>query len=285
MKLCLECGNRYSTEEWVCPACGHAPTCIDGFQAHAPDLALQNDGFRVEHFDELAKFEERNFWFKSRNELIVWALKKYNPKGHSFLEIGCGTGFVLSGIAAKWPNLSLCGSEIFVAGFFHAAKRVPAAKLMQMDARKIPFFEEFDTIGVFDVLEHIREDTDVLLEIHGALKPGGSLLLTVPQHQWLWSASDEYACHVRRYSASALQARLKAAGFKIERSTSFVSFLLPMMLVSRLKSRVKFDPSAELRIHPALNMFLFGIMRLESVLIRWGVNFPLGGSRLIVATK
>lgn len=270
---------------WICPACGHAPACIDGFQAHAPDLARQNDGFRAEHFDELAKFEEKNFWFRSRNELITWALEKYKPGGRSFLEIGCGTGFVLSGIFKKWPDLSLCGSEIFLAGFSHAARRVPVARLMQMDAREIPFSEEFDAVGAFDVLEHIREDDNVLLEIHRALKPDGALLLTVPQHQWLWSAADDYACHVRRYSAGDLSAKLKAAGFKIQRSTSFVSLLLPMMLVSRLKSRVNFDPSAELRIHPVLNLFLLGIMRLESMLIRWGINFPLGGSRLIVATK
>jgi len=285
MKLCLKCGNGFVAEEWVCPACGYQPACIDGFQAHAPEFARQNDGFRAEHFDELAKFEQRNFWFRARNELVVWALKKYNPRGCSFLEIGCGTGFVLSGVAEKLPDSDIYGSEIFVAGFFYAAKRVPRANFMQMDARKIPFSEEFDTIGAFDVLEHIREDSDVLSAMHRALKPGGALLLTVPQHRWLWSAADEYACHVRRYSACELHKKLKAAGFKIERSTSFVSFLLPMMLISRLKSRIKFDPSSELRIHATINTFLFGIMRIEMAFIRWGMSLPFGGSRLIVATK
>nr|VFK12098.1 MAG: Putative methyltransferase [Candidatus Kentron sp. LPFa]VFK28151.1 MAG: Putative methyltransferase [Candidatus Kentron sp. LPFa] len=55
-----------------------------------------------------------------------------------FLEIGCGTGFVLSGIAEAFPEAKLVGTDAFSAGLAYAARRVPGAALYQMDARCLP---------------------------------------------------------------------------------------------------------------------------------------------------
>src|SRR4030095_1631809 len=104
-------------------------------------------------------------------------------------------------------------------------------------ARRIPFRGEFDVIGAFDVLEHIKEDEEVLAQMYQATRPRGGVLLTVPQHSFLWSEVDDYSRHVRRYSASELKAKVKRAGFETLRTTSFVSLLLPVMFISRLRQR------------------------------------------------
>jgi SAM-dependent methyltransferase len=170
-----------------------------------------------------------------------------------------------------------------------ASARQPAIDFMQMDAREIPFVNEFDAIGAFDVLEHIEEDGQVLSQIHEALTSRGIMLLTVPQHAWLWSAVDERACHVRRYAAEELHSKVKAAGFDILRSTSFVTGLLPAMLVSRLSKKRNeardVDGHAELRIAACLNTLFEAILSVDVALIRHNVNLPIGGSRLIVARK
>ena len=120
-------------------------------------------------------------------------------------------------------------------------------------------------------------------------KPHGFMLLTVPQHAWLWSPVDEHACHVRRYAASDLHHKIKTAGFQIVRSTSFVTTLLPAMMASRLlqkrRSDRKFDATAELKISPWLNSLFFQLLRVELAFIRKGFSFPVGGSRLVVARK
>jgi SAM-dependent methyltransferase len=195
----------------------------------------------------------------------------------------------LSGISKAFQHSKLHGSEIFTAGLDFATARLPSANFMQMDARDIPFAEEFDVIGAFDVLEHIEEDKCVLTQVHAALKPQGFMLLTVPQHTWLWSPIDEYAFHIRRYPASEIHQKIETAGFKIVRSTSFVTILLPAMVASRLHrkklSEGKFDATAELKISPWLNSLFFQLLRAELSLIRKGVSFPMGGSRLVVARK
>jgi len=287
MRTCVACGREFEHANWQCPACYSQPEIIDGFRAFAPEFATEGGGFKSEYFAELANVEAASFWFRSRNSLILWALRRYFPGIESLLEIGCGTGFVLSGIAAARPELRLAGSEIFARGLSFAAQRVPGAELMQMDARRIPYASEFDAVGAFDVLEHIAEDEAVLREICRALKPGGGMLLTVPQHRFLWSAADDVARHVRRYSAADLQAKVEQAGFRILRMTSFVSLLLPMMLVSRLTKRSARGEEAvtELVLARPLDALLENIMSLERLMIGAGLNFPVGGSLLLIASK
>lgn len=288
MKRCLSCQQTFSSSATDCPACGFSPVLGNGFSLYAPDFADSGGGFKASYFSELARLEAQNFWFRSRNQLIVWALNKYCKDFQSFLEVGCGTGFVLSGVSQAFPGATLLGSEIFTAGLGHAAARLPLVKFIQMDARNIPYREEFDVIGAFDVLEHIEDDVTVLGEVRAALKENGFLFITVPQHGWLWSSVDEYACHVRRYSASELHTKLETVGFEIVRSTSFVSFLLPAMLLSRVKQRhaqSSIDPADELKLSRGLNAFLYKVMQAEVGLIRSGINLPIGGSRLVVAKR
>ncbi|MDO8264602.1 MAG: class I SAM-dependent methyltransferase [Gallionella sp.] len=254
----------------------------------APALAEGGAGFRPEAFEQLAALEAQNFWFRARNRLIVWALKRHFPNMQHYLEIGCGTGYVLAGVAQAYPLATLVGSEVFSVGLPYAASRVKTAELLQMDARQIPYVEEFDVIGAFDVLEHIEEDEVVLAAMLRALRPGGGVAISVPQHPWLWSMADASARHVRRYKVGELREKVLRAGFKLEFETSFVSLLLPAMLASRLtKQRGNFRDNSlpELRLPSWLNRVFEIVMSLESYLIRSGLRLKLGGSRFLIATK
>ena len=288
MKICVSCHKRFDSQGWQCPACHAKPEMLDGFYSFAPSLAENNDGFNVSEFAKLAPLEAQNFWFRSRNKLIVWVLSQYFSTISSFLEIGCGTGYVLSGIERAFPGLRLSASDIYVSGLQFAKSRVERSGLFQMDARDMPFESEFDVIGAFDVLEHIADDEKVLSEMNRAVKPGGGIVLTVPQHEFLWSQADTQACHVRRYRALDLREKVKRAGFTVEFSTSFVFFLLPLMLFSRLRQLApnsKYDQFAELTVGRFTNGILEKVLGLEHLLIRGGVRFPAGGSLLLVARK
>ncbi len=146
--------------------------------------------------------------------------------------------------------------------------------------------ERYDVIGAFDVIEHIEQDQLVINNLSNALKTGGSLLISVPQHRWLWSEVDEYACHVRRYTRSELTEKIQSSGLHVEYATSFVSFLVPLMWLSRLRARTSdYDPMAEFKIPAGLNYSLEKIMKLELGLLKLGIRIPVGGSLLMVARK
>ena len=76
----------------------------------------------------------------------------------------------------------------------------------------------YDLIGAFDVIEHIADDHAAMLSIAKRLKPGGKLVMTVPAHQWMWSAHDVVNHHVRRYSKRPLQRLIEASRFGSKRS-------------------------------------------------------------------
>jgi len=274
--------------EQRCQACLYRPERLSGILAFAPELASESDGFEADYFPRLAEMEAGNFWFRSRNRLLIWALGQYFPNAKSFMEIGCGTGFVLSGIRDAFPGLNLCGSEIFSAGLRFAAERLPGVDLFQMDARRIPFREEFDIIGAFDVLEHVKEDEEVLSQMYQATRKGGGILITVPHHPFLWSQADDFARHARRYKTRELREKVRRAGFEVLRITSFVSTLLPLLFISRLKQRFfdqEFDPAAELKIGSAMNANLERILSAERAVIRAGISLPVGSSLLMIARR
>lgn len=289
MKLCLACHQTFESSGRICPQCGAMPAERGGFTSFAPELAAQNDGFDPELFQRYAKVEADNFWFVARNELLKRELLRHFPNPGKILEIGCGTGFVLQGLRATYPQAQLSGSDIFTEGLGFAAQRVPSAALFQMDATAIPFRDEFDLIGSFDVLEHIDDDTRALAQIRDALKPGGGVIFTVPQHPSLWSRMDEYAHHKRRYTRTELLEKMTGVGFEVAYVSSFVSLLLPAMWASRVMQR-NAPPVADgmdpgLKISPALNGLFGGVMNLERSLMSMGLTFPAGGSLLAIGRK
>ena len=204
----------------------------------------------------------------------------------SFLEIGCGTGFVLSGVSRRFQEATLYGTEYLAEGLHYARQKVPSAHLHQLNALQMQDHLKYEAIGAFDVLEHIDDDVRVLSNLSNALMIGGSLLITVPQHNWLWSVTDVYACHARRYTREELCSKISSCGLEVNYVTSFVFFLLPLMYIQRMTlKKKKFDPAKEFLVSPIINWILAKIMTFEKLLIKLGVSFPVGGSLLIVAKK
>jgi SAM-dependent methyltransferase len=277
---------------WSCRACGFALEVQDDIPILAPTLADTVAGFDPAIFEPLVKRESANFWFVPRNRLITSLLARYFPAADQFMEIGCGSGFVLSAIARARPWRRLVASELHPAGLVIARKRLGGrAEFVQMDARDIPAREAFDVIGAFDVLEHIEEDEAVLTAMRLALRRDGGILLAVPQHPILWSRDDERALHVRRYRRGELDRKVRDAGFTILFSGSFNTLLLPLMAASRwMSSKTETGADSELPwrefdLPDLINRFFKGVLQLEISLTLSGLRFPVGGSRVIVAVK
>lgn len=237
-------------------------------------------------FAGLAAAEGTHWWFRSRIRLITWALGMRTKPVGSLLEIGCGTGYVLAGVAEVFPEAELHASEYFEEGLRFARNRVPRARFRQLDATQMDDADCYDVVLACDVLEHIGADELVLHNIARALRAGGSFLITVPQHAWLWSPIDEQACHVRRYTRAELLDKLKSAGLRPVLVTSFVSLLLPLMHLARIWARRRpTDPMAELRIPGWLNAALEAVMNFERGLLKAGLRLPIGGSLLVLGER
>lgn len=249
-------------------------------------MSVYRKPFPSESFSKLAVAEAGHWWFRSRNKIILWVLNRFVSPFGDLLEVGCGTGYVLEGISRAYPNIQLKGVEYFGEGLVYARERIPQASFSQLDARLIDVTECHDVIGTFDVIEHIEEDELVLSNLAKGLRRGGCLIITVPQHRWLWSAVDEQACHVRRYTRKELVAKVLQTGLKVKYVSSFVSFLVPLMWLARFRAKDDdYDSMSEFAIANWMNRLLEGVMSMELWLIKHGVTFPVGGSLILVAKK
>jgi SAM-dependent methyltransferase len=168
---------------------------------------------------------------------------------------------------------------------------LPEVEFVQFDATRIPYYQEFDAVGAFDVLEHIEEDEKVMLGVHKALKNHGFFLISVPQYRWMWSIEDVRDCHKRRYTRKELVNKLASTNFQVLYVGLFVFMLFPLMLILRLIKRWRktVQPSnkvaLELDLPLILNRVFEFLMRIDEFLIKRGFSLPFGGSVIAVARK
>ncbi|OGG80040.1 hypothetical protein A3A39_03035 [Candidatus Kaiserbacteria bacterium RIFCSPLOWO2_01_FULL_54_13] len=87
-----------------------------------------------------------------------------------------------------------------------ARARVPSSRRHEFVAGTISDIKEkFDVVFYIDVLEHIKDDSHEMQRAAEHLKPGGTLIVLVPAHQWLYSPFDKAVGHVRRYTKRTLR--------------------------------------------------------------------------------
>lgn len=146
------------------------------------------------------EFKNHLFNYLTRCRAIRSVARSYNGKS---LEIGSGISPVTE--ASVYTDLS------------HAAmKQLGKGNCLVTDACRLAFRPaSFDHVILSEVLEHIQDDGKVLSEIAGVLKPGGTMILTVPLHSYYFAFDDRYVGHERRYSIPDLAKKLEVAGFTI----------------------------------------------------------------------
>lgn len=147
-----------------------------------------------------------------REGLILSALAEVRPGRH--LECAAGLGSLASALAARGFRVVAADASwksLAVARKLHGKK---AFLPVVADVCRLPFRAgTFGSATSAETLEHIPEDRQALREFARVLQDGGVLAGTVPHDPRQWSAWDEWAGHVRRYTRRELREKLQEAGF------------------------------------------------------------------------
>lgn len=99
------------------------------------------------------------------------------------LDVGCGNGYFLTRLAKEIGNLGqgIIGIDCVSSGFTEAKKKLPKAKFLQTNAEEMPFANDsFDLVLMMETLEHLKSWQQALAQSWRVVKPGGILLLTIP---------------------------------------------------------------------------------------------------------
>ena len=235
-------------------------------------------------YDRMAELDQLHWWYRARREVIAALIRRHAlpPKDGKLLEVGCGTGHNL-------PMLETFGTvdaiEIDEAARGLAEKRL-GRPVHGSRLPELPGIAEghYDLIGAFDVIEHIEDDTAAVASLARRLKLGGKLVVTVPAHQWMWSAHDVVNHHQRRYSKARLKALIDGSPLKLEKIGYFNSLLFPLAVGARLAGKVAGKDSSDDTLPPRpMNWAFEKIFGLERYLVG-RLPLPPGLSLFAVAS-
>lgn len=186
------------------------------------------------------------FWvpmprFLLRKDAIKQLTKKIPLKDKDILEIGFGAGEMLLWFYSKGANVS--GVDFSNDAYLLAKKRIIEKRGIDNIHLYTDFSQinqsYFDVVCAFEVLEHIQKDIKALEEWLSYLKPGGSLIFSVPAHMSKWSHSDEWAGHIKRYEKEEFNEIFKTFDVTIEKVWNYgypTNFVLDKLLEKSCKN-------------------------------------------------
>ena len=224
-------------------------------------------------YQQMAELDQRHWWYRARREVLAALIRReaQPPPDAAILEIGCGTGHNISMLTqfGRVDALEL-DDEARALAEQRLGRAVMSAPLPELSG--VPS-RHYDLVGAFDVIEHIDDDRAALDAIASTLKPGGKFVMTVPAHQWMWSAHDNVNHHKRRYSKAALRHLIEGSPLKLQRLGYFNSLLFPLAIAQRLASKARGRDEADLKLPSApLNALLERAFAAERHLVG---RFPL----------
>lgn len=165
---------------------------------------------RLEHADAQ--------WPRSR---WLTDLERRLADGSMVLDLGCATGVPVAARLAQ--SYRVTGVDISPVQIEQATENVPAGEFVCADIRTVSFpGEHFDAVVSLYTFDHVPRDrhSELLQRIHGWLRPGGLLLLSIenrdePGAIVEWLGVD---MHFSMFDADTTRRLVLDAGFTIERT-------------------------------------------------------------------
>lgn len=134
--------------------------------------------------------------------------------GHRVLEVGAGIGAVTAHIADGREVVANDVAPSCEQALHDRFDEHPNVRVEGGDLRILGLQEQFDSVLMVNVLEHIADDVDALRGLSGLLVPGGNIVVYVPALNGLYGPNDKKVGHYRRYSVWRLREVFREAGLE-----------------------------------------------------------------------
>ena len=158
---------------------------------------FQQADYKAGYFDQANADAERA---KGHEELAL--LEKYAGPGR-VLDVGCAAGYFLD--AAKERGWQAEGVEMSAAAAADAKKRGHRVHVGMLEKLKLK--GRYDAVHAAHTLEHVKDPVAFLARLKSLLRPGGKLMIEVPNAYHLWALIWHYGPKLRGRSSPLVYAK------------------------------------------------------------------------------
>jgi SAM-dependent methyltransferase len=222
---------------------------------------------------------------------IILSETKKLPLNARVLDAAVGLGQLAQRLQRQ--GLRVFGIDAAFDAVLHV-RRNTTIPVVLGDLTRLPFRPGvFDGVTTGETLEHLDDDAGAVNEIGRVMRKDGTCVATVPALRSLWSASDDYYEHRRRYSKGELSALFVRAGMSIDSARYWgfpvvlaydTLFLLPMNK-RRARMSVESDDALRSVARAGKSRTLVSIVRSVFAIDRLFGFIPFGPGLLLVARK
>lgn len=209
--------------------------------------------------------DSRFYWFKRKlmysNILKIIHKQVGKRESANILEVGTGSGFLISFLENKYPQFSLQGLEYDPRLVKLTNSKLRRSTVVEGNAEDFHNLGSFDLVVSSQVIEHLYNPGNFVLSVKSVLRENGVLIFTTPNLDCLAKRLLGYKWHGYRHDHISLKSRnewdklMTNSGFEIVYSgTTFFSGL------------------------PILNRFPFGIVNWILLYLLGSLRWNLGES-------
>lgn len=209
-----------------------------------------------------------------------WIMGLITPwLGHQVAEAGAGLGTFVGKLVGMGKQVTAVDiSADYLARTKSAYPQVETFRFDLQSASLAPALAgRFDSVYTLNVLEHVANHQQAIVNLYQMLQPGGRLIILVPAGKWAFGTLDKHLGHVRRYTASELKIVVQRAGFQIK-TIRYINFL--GLIGWTIASRILKTPEISLG-----QVGLFELIGAPFLSLERYLTFPWGLSLLCVVEK
>ena len=172
-----------------------------------------------------------HFWMKRRFKVFRRLIG--TPSKSGWAEVGCGHGAVQQQMAQAF-GIEVDGIDL--NEYALKQNRSGGGRLLCYNVfdRLPELHQAYEHLFLFDVLEHMSDESEFLDATLHLLQPGGTVAVNVPAFMHFYSKYDVAAGHQRRYNFAMMKNLASQHGLEIANWTYWGAPLIPLLIIRKI---------------------------------------------------